>query len=117
MRREGFYAKRKPFRRAVRARGVAHKIHRFEFYAVDQQEGGVDFEVIPTSISANPSPPTPDPSHIERAWMCGHSQCGIRRTRRDDAVCVLRRTSPQSIFVRITIRVESHKSLHVSVVC
>ena len=57
MRREGFYAKRKPFRRAVRARGVAHKIHRFEFYAVDQQEGGVDFEVIPTSISANPSPP------------------------------------------------------------
>ena len=58
--------KERAIRRAARARRVAHKSHRYEFYAVVQREGGVDFEVIPTSFSAKLSPPTPDPSRIGR---------------------------------------------------
>jgi hypothetical protein len=42
--------KERTIRRAARARRVKHKSRRYEFYAVVQQEGGVDFEVIPTYI-------------------------------------------------------------------
>lgn len=38
--------KERAIRRAARARRVAHKSHRCEFYAVVQRKGGVDFEVI-----------------------------------------------------------------------
>lgn len=61
----GFLRGEKALSGARHEQGELHvKSHVYEFYAVDQQDDGVNFEVIRTSISANQSPPTPVPSRI-----------------------------------------------------